>query len=63
VTAANLLLQAILAFTLPIPLVLVLNPILVICIMILTVTWSTRITSKNKPLFEYVRQQAALEHR
>lgn len=58
VTVANLLLQATLAFTLPIPLVLVLNPILVTCIMVLTVTWSTRITSKNKPLFEYVSQQS-----
>ena len=63
VTAANLLLQAILAFTLPIPLVLVLNPLLVTCIMVLTMGWSTRITRKNKPLFDYVRQQGALEHR
>lgn len=63
VTVANLLLQATLAFTLPISLVLVLNPILVTCIMVLTVTWSTRFASKNKQLFEYVRQQGALEHR
>jgi hypothetical protein len=57
VTVANLLLQLTLAFTLPIPVVLVLNPILVTCIMVLTMIWSTRTINKNKQLFEYVRQQ------
>lgn len=57
VTVANLLLQATLAFTLPIPVVLVLNPILVTCIMTLTLGWSVRTVNKNKPLFDYARQQ------
>jgi hypothetical protein len=57
VTFGNLILQAILAFTLPIPVMLVLSPILVTCIMVLTVIWSTRIISKNEQLFEYIRQQ------
>lgn len=62
VTFGNLVLQAILAFTLPIPVMLVLGPILVTCIMILTVGWSTRAVNKNKHLFEYARQQT-LEYR
>jgi hypothetical protein len=57
VTFANFLLQTILAFTLPIPVMLVLNPILVLCILGLTVQWSIRTTRKNEPLFEQVRQQ------
>src|SRR5579884_1412318 len=59
VTVANLLLQATLAFTLPIPVVLVLNPLLVTCIMTLTLGWSVRTVNKNKPLFDHVRQQTA----
>jgi hypothetical protein len=62
VTVANLLLQATLAFTLPIPVVLVLNPLLVICIMTLTLGWSVRTVNKNKPLFDHVRQQTAPYH-
>ncbi len=59
VTVANLLLQATLAFTLPIPVVLVLNPLLVTCIMTLTLGWSVRTVNKNNPLFDHVRQQTA----
>ena len=59
VTVANLLLQVNLAFTLPIPVVLVLNPLLVTCIMTLTIGWSVHAVNKNKPLFDYVRQQTA----
>jgi hypothetical protein len=59
VTFGNLVLQAILAFTLPIPVMLVLGPILVTCIMVLTLGWSTRTINKNQPLFDSVRQQTA----
>jgi intracellular septation protein A len=62
VNVAHLLLQAILAFTLPIPLMLVLNPILSIVVLAPVVHWSRHITRKNKPIFDRLRQQRALEH-
>ncbi len=57
VTIAHLLLQAILAFTLPISLMLVLNPILSIIVVSPAVFWTRHITRKNKPMFDQLHPQ------
>jgi len=57
VTVANFLLQAILAFTLPVPVMMVLNPILALCFLLSPLQWSIRTTRKNRPLFDQIHQQ------
>jgi intracellular septation protein A len=57
VTVAHLLLQAMLAFTLPVSLMLVLGPILSFVIITPVTHWSRHAARKNKPLFDLVRQQ------
>ena len=57
VTLASLLLLAVLVFTLPISLMLVLSPILNIAVIMPAAHWSMNVLHKNKPLFEQLRQQ------
>lgn len=54
---AQVILHAILIFTLPIPLMLVLNPILNFCAIIPAAHWSMHYIGKNKPILEQLRQQ------
>lgn len=57
VTLASLLLLAVLVFTLPISLMLILSPILNIAVIMPTAHWSMYIMRKNKPLIDQLRQQ------
>ncbi len=57
VTLASLLLLAVLVFTLPISLMLILSPILNIAVIMPVAHWSMHIMRKNKPLIDQLRQQ------
>lgn len=57
VNLASLLLLAVLVFTLPISLMLVLNPIISTTAIMLTAHWSMYVLRKNKTLVEQLRQQ------
>ena len=57
VTLASLLLLAVLVFTLPISLILILSPILNIAVIMPVAHWSMHIMRKNKPLIDQLRQQ------
>ena len=57
VTLSSLLLLAVLVFTLPISLMLVLSPILNIAVIMPAAHWSMHVLRKNKPLFNQLRQQ------
>ncbi len=57
VTLASLLLLAVLVFTLPISLMLVLSPILNIAVIMPAAHWSMHTFRKNKPMIDQLRQQ------
>ena len=57
VTLASLLLLAVLVFTLPISLMLVLSPILNIAVIMPAAHWSMHVMRKNKPIIDQLRQQ------
>ncbi len=64
VTIAQVILLALLVFTLPISLMLVLSPILNFGVVMPVAHWSVHYLRKNKPVFDQLRQQreAALGH-
>ena len=64
VTVAQLMLHALLVFTLPISLMLVLGQILSFAVIMPTAHWSMNSLRKNKPIFDQLRQQrdAAISH-
>ncbi|HEU0002702.1 MAG TPA: VC0807 family protein [Ktedonobacteraceae bacterium] len=57
VTVAQVALHTILAFTLPIPLMLTLGPILSFGVIIPAAHWSMHYFRKNRPIFNQLRQQ------
>ncbi len=57
VAIVHLLVQAVLAFTLPISVMLVLGPVLSFIIITPVAHWSRRAARKYKPFFDLVRQQ------
>ena len=64
VTVAQLMLHALLVFTLPISLMLVLGQILNFAVIMPVAHWSMHSLRKNKPIFDQIRQQreAAISH-
>lgn len=57
ITVAQVMLLAILAFNLPISLMLVLSPILNFALILPAAHWSMHYLRKNKPVFDQLRQQ------